>query len=178
MEKILSLSVKLHPGSEKDETVQMDTTCQEKNITYPTDQKLCSKIMFWVRKIAEFDDIKLRQSYVKEQKKLERLIHFSSRKKGGFALRVRAVKRLKTITGRIIRDVRRKLSESGLNRYENFLDYYSEVYQQSRYDKNKVYSLHEPDVSCIAKGKVHKKMSSGRKYPSPEPQEKELLSVC
>jgi IS5 family transposase len=163
MEKILTMSLKLHPGSEKDEIVQMDTTCQEKNITYPTDQKLCSKIMYWVRKIAEYNDIKLRQSYQKEEKKLERQIHFSSRKKGGLAIRARSLKRLKTITGRLIRDVRRKLSQTVLEQYVFYLDYYNEVYQQSRYDKNKVYSLHEPDVSCIAKGKVHKKYEFGAK---------------
>jgi len=31
------------------------------------------------------------------------------------------------------------------------------VLEQSRYSKNKVYSLHEPEVNCIAKGKAHKK---------------------
>lgn len=163
MEKILALSIKLHPGSEKDEIVQMDTTCQEKNITYPTDQKLCSKIMYWVRRIADFDDIKLRQSYLKEEKKLERHLHFSSRKKGAQALRTRAIKRLKTITGRLIRDVERKLSEEGQTQYGPFLEFYTRVCQQSPADSDKIYSLHEPDVSCIAKGKVHKKYEFGAK---------------
>ena len=34
---------------------------------------------------------------------------------------------------------------------------------QPRGDENKVYSLHAPEVSCIAKGKVHKKYELGSK---------------
>ena len=49
MEKILTLSIKLHPGEESAEIVQMDTTVQEKNITFPTDQKLASRVMAWTR---------------------------------------------------------------------------------------------------------------------------------
>ncbi len=30
------------------------------------------------------------------------------------------------------------------------------IYQQKREDKNKVYSVHEPEVQCIAKGKAGK----------------------
>lgn len=32
-----------------------------------------------------------------------------------------------------------------------------------RSDTNKVYSLHEPEVACIAKGKAHKKFEFGSK---------------
>ena len=35
--------------------------------------------------------------------------------------------------------------------------------EQKRYDKKKVYSLHDPEVLCIAKGKAHKKYEFGRK---------------
>ena len=35
--------------------------------------------------------------------------------------------------------------------------------RQKRHDKKKVYSLHDPDVLCIAKGKAHKKYEFGRK---------------
>ena len=37
------------------------------------------------------------------------------------------------------------------------------VLQQKRSDKNKIYSLHEPSVSCIAKGKEAKKFEFGNK---------------
>ncbi len=34
---------------------------------------------------------------------------------------------------------------------------------QQKYDKNKIYSLHEPHVECIAKGKAHKRYEFGTK---------------
>ena len=35
--------------------------------------------------------------------------------------------------------------------------------KQERSDKDKVYSLHEPEVECISKGKEHKKYEFGNK---------------
>jgi len=37
------------------------------------------------------------------------------------------------------------------------------VVNQNRQDKNKIYSLHQPQVLCIAKGKAHKKYEFGLK---------------
>jgi len=48
----------------------IDTTVQEKNITYPTDTKLQKKIIEKCRKIAKKEDIKLRQSYKRILKQL------------------------------------------------------------------------------------------------------------
>jgi len=39
---------------------------------------------------------------------------------------------------------------------------YRRVLAQHRKDSDKVYSLHEPDVKCISKGKDHKKYEFGR----------------
>ena len=41
----------------------VDTTVQEKNITFPTDAKLAKKVIDTCRKIAIKEDISLRQSY-------------------------------------------------------------------------------------------------------------------
>ena len=35
--------------------------------------------------------------------------------------------------------------------------------RQQRHDKDKLYSLHEPHVACISKGKAHKKYEFGNK---------------
>ena len=37
------------------------------------------------------------------------------------------------------------------------------ILSQQRHDKNKVYSVHAPEVECIAKGKAHKKYEFGCK---------------
>ena len=47
-------------------------------------------------------------------------------------------------------------------RHEEFMLYRRAV-NQERNDKNKVYSLHEPSVCCIGKGKAHKKYEFGSK---------------
>ena len=163
MEKILTLSIKLHPGEESAEIVQMDTTVQEKNITYPTDQKLASRVMAWTRRFAQWSDIKLKQTFEKEEKKLRRLATAQYRTKEGLRKRKAAIKRLKTIAGRLIRDVQSKLTAEELGNYGDALLFFKEILAQQRMDKDKVYSVHEPDVSCIAKGKVHKKYEFGCK---------------
>ena len=40
---------------------------------------------------------------------------------------------------------------------------FEKVANQKRGDKDKIYSLHEPEVYCVAKGKAHKKYEYGVK---------------
>jgi transposase, IS5 family len=47
--------------------------------------------------------------------------------------------------------------------YAPMLQIMARIVRQQRGDKNKVYSLHEPAVSRIAKGKAHKKYAFGSK---------------
>lgn len=162
MEKVLSLTVKLHQGAESETVVQIDTTVQEKNITFPTDTKLQKRIIEYLWWIADQAGIKLRQSYRRVLKRLRLQMHNGHhprrRKKAN-----KARKKMKTICGRLLRDVRRKLSTSDLSYYQPWLDLYQRVLNQKRTDKNKIYSLHEPEVYCIAKGKAHKKYEFGCK---------------
>jgi IS5 family transposase len=46
----------------------LDTTVQEKNITYPTDAKLAIKIINRLNKLAKRHGIQQRRTYVKEVK--------------------------------------------------------------------------------------------------------------
>ena len=50
-----------------------------------------------------------------------------------------------------------------LVRYTTDIELFKQVISQHRYSKNKVYSLHEPHTSCIAKGKAHKEYEFGCK---------------
>jgi len=50
-----------------------------------------------------------------------------------------------------------------LARHGYNLQLFRRVHGQKRIDKNKIYSLHEPDVLYIGKGKEHKKLEFGRK---------------
>lgn len=160
-EKLLTYSLHIH-AQEAHELVIIDTTVQEKNITYPTDAKLAVKVIKKCRAIACKEGIKLRQSYqrvVKQHQLNQRFAtHPKNRKKAKASLRS-----LKTIAGRLIRELRRKLSAAGLALHQLDLERFDKVITQQRTDKNKIYSLHEPDVACIIKGKVSKKYEFGSK---------------
>lgn len=162
MEKILALSVKLHPGAEKEPEVQIDPTVQEKAITFPTDTKLQKKIIEKCRAIAEQEGIQLRQSYKRTLKTLmlaqRNSKHPKRRKKANAARR-----KIKTIAGRLVRELNRKLTGPIRTYYQEQLALFERVLNQKRHDKNKVYSLHAPEVCCIAKGKEHKPYEFGSK---------------
>lgn len=162
MEKVLSLTVKLHDGAASETVVQIDTTVQEKNITFPTDAKLQRRIIQYLWAIADQQGLVLRQSYKFVVKRLRQEMqngHHPRRRKNAR----KAGRKLKTIVGRLLRDVERKLDPGIFFYYKPWLDLYRKVLEQKRHDKNKIYSLHELEVNCIAKGKAHKKYEFGNK---------------
>ena len=163
-EKILKLSINLFDHKEVNEKEALyDTTVQEKNITYPTDSKLHKKIIEGCIEISEKENIKLRQRYTRIVKQLmidQRFREHPKRKKKANA----AARKLKTIAGRLVRDVERKLDDiDRLSIYDERLWLYLLVLGQRRDDKNKIYSFHAPEVKCISKGKEHKKYEFGNK---------------
>jgi len=162
-ETIFQMSVGLHGRYAMEASVNIDTTVQEKNITYPTDSKLAIKIINRLNKIAKKHGIQQRRTYIKEVKNLRLDIrHFRHVKKRSKARR--ALKRLRTIAHILIRELRRTLSQYCLfERYQKDFLFYERVLDQQRKDKNKIYSLHEKQVYCIAKGKDHKQYEYGNK---------------
>jgi len=159
LEMVLSYTVKLHPDASKDKEVLIDTTVQEKNITFPTDTKLAKKIIDKLIKKAKSEGVQLRRTYRKELKQLMKDQYNSTHPKRRAKAR-KAQKRIKTIAKILVRELRRKLL---LGAYDEKLDLFDKVLNQKRGDKNKIYSLHELDVSCISKGKSHKKYEFGNK---------------
>lgn len=162
IELILKESVRVNGKDSNDDTLSGDTTVQEKNITYPTDDKLYKKIIDKCQGIAEKEQIALRQSYKQTVKKLS-IIQRLRRNKGGDVKARRASKKIKTIAGRLVRELKRKLPSTILNKYAMDLELFSKVLLQKRSDNNKIYSLHEPHVKCYTKGKEHKKFEFGSK---------------
>ena len=67
---------------------------------------------------------------------------------------------MKTIAGRLVRELERKLAR-GL--FSEELAIFKKVLAQQKHSKNKIYSLHEPEVYCMSKGKAHKKYEYGCK---------------
>jgi len=62
-----------------------------------------------------------------------------------------------------VRELARKLTLDSLGKYLPSLKLYQRVLSQKRGDRDKIYSLHEPDVKCYSKGKEHKKFEFGSK---------------
>jgi len=71
-------------------------------------------------------------------------------------------RKLKTYLGRVIRDIRRKCKNPD-KKLIALLIRAEKIHAQKRNDKNKIYSVHEEAVFCIAKGKIHKKYEFGNK---------------
>jgi len=143
------------------ERVNVDTTVQEKAIRFPTDARLYDRMREHLVRQARAEGVELRQSYCRVGKR-------ALRKQSGYA-RARQFKRaarqarkLKTMLGRVLRDIIRKhpspspVLQQELAKTERLL-------AQKRNDKHKLYSIHEPQVECIAKGKAHKRYEFGCK---------------
>jgi IS5 family transposase len=164
-ELILKESIRINKKDDDDKignAVSLDSTVQEKNITYPTDDKNYKKIIKKCWKIADEESIDLRQSYIRIVKKLSFKQRFKKYKNGAKAAR-KAGKKIKIIAGRLLRDLARKMPLQRLGVYLPYLNTAQKILSQTRGDSHKIYSLHEPNVKCYAKGKEHKKFEFGSK---------------
>ncbi|MDD6803072.1 MAG: IS5 family transposase [Prevotellaceae bacterium] len=145
---------------DKEQTAFIDSTVQEKNVTFPTDSKLLNKITDHCHKVAKAEGIKARQSYAREIKCLKLTQRFRgkshSRKKVA-----RADRRMRTIAGRLVRELLRELPSD--SKYREHLELCLRFVNGELLDGHKIYSLHESDVLCICKGKEHKKYEFGNK---------------
>ena len=162
LEFVLSQTVALHPEAKNEKEVQIDTTVMDKNITFPTDAKLAKKVIDNCAKIAKKECVTQRQSYKRVAKQHLRDAYFGhhpKRKKKAIMAR----KKVRTIGKRVVRELERKLPQEVLEQYKNELDIYKKVLIQEKNSKDKIYSLHEPQTACIAKGKAHKAYEFGTK---------------
>lgn len=162
VEKIFAMSVALHGKDAQEKQVIIDTTVQEKNVTYPTDGKLAIKMIHHLYRISRAEGIQLRRTYLKEIKGHRISLRFFRHPKKIKKARA-AMKRLKTITRILIRDISRKIDEKKLEKHQETFDLFLKVSDQKQKDSNKIYSLHEQHIYVIAKGKDHKKYEYGTK---------------
>jgi len=116
--------------------------------------------------LARAADISLRQNYNRLGPRLcgqvGRFAHARQFKRMRKALR-----RLKGYTGRVLRDIERqidKVAEGPLkSRLQDMVALVNRLLAQKPKDRKKLYSLHEPAVDCISKGKAHKRYEFGTK---------------
>jgi IS5 family transposase len=147
--------------------VIVDTTVQPKNVMFPTDARLLNRAREILVRLAKRNGIKLRQSYARVGKlaliKHQRYAHAKQFKRAN-----RALKKLRTYLGRIIRDITRKRAGTvdlvGGIVVERMLALSRRVLEQKQRQRGpKVYSLHAPEVECIGKGKAHRPYEFGVK---------------
>jgi transposase, IS5 family len=146
--------------------VNVDTTVQEKAIAFPTDARLYHKMRVALVRRAQLLGIALRQTYRFQGKKLlakqGRYAHARQMRRAA-----KMTRRLKTILGRVLRDIRRKApSVQGRIVDEplgELVALAERLFAQTRTSKNKLYSVHAPEVECLSKGKAHKRYEFGCK---------------
>lgn len=141
--------------------VNVDTTVQEKAIAFPTDARLYAKARCVLVQEAKANNVPLRQSYRFLGKHMQG--RYSAARQAKRARR--ETKKLRTYLGCVLRDVKRKTASwdciaPGL---EELIGLAQRIYDQKRHDGGKVYSVHAPEVACIAKGKAHQKYEFGCK---------------
>jgi IS5 family transposase len=118
-----------------------------------------------IRKAKELN-ISLRQSYRFVGKNLlfrqGRYAHARQMRRAA-----KMTRKLKTILGRVVRDIERKAckrrGQIADEPLRELLALAHRLLEQTRTSKNKLYSVHAPEVECIAKGKAHKRYEFGCK---------------
>lgn len=164
LQKTLECALKIKAIKLQDlDDVIVDTTVQEKNISFPTDPKLFNRAREAVVQVAEESGIELRQNYNRTAKHLvTKHSRYSHAKQFKRARKCR--KKLQTILGRVLRDASRQLDETKLKETQkSHLRIARRISDQMRTGKDKVYSFHAPEVECISKGKAHKRYEFGCK---------------
>lgn len=146
--------------------VAVDTTVMEKGIAHPTDARLYERARALLAGLAKKAGIALRQSYARLAPRLAiqvgRYAHARQFKRMRKALRT-----LKGYTGRVRRDLRKYLQDipEGPLRDQvlEALWLVGRLLEQGPKGRDKIYSLHEPEVDCISKGKARVRYEFGTK---------------
>lgn len=150
--------------------VIVDSTVQEKAIAHPTDSRLLEVARTKLVEAAKDAGIALKQTFAKEGQALS---HQSGRYAHArqFKRMRRAIRRQRTIVGRLAREIERKASSlaqavrAGLG---EIVGKATRLVAQSAQRKTvdgqpKLYAWHAPEVDCISKGKARRPYEFGVK---------------
>ena len=146
--------------------VTVDTTVMPEAATHPTDSKLLQRGIEILARLARRHGVRLRQSCLRVAKRARReaakLIHSGRRRQAE-----RQVRRLRTWLGRLFRDIGRKIAgdAAAAAAFDGPLALIARLLRQRREvrGRDKLYSLHAPEVECIGKGKAHARFEFGVK---------------
>lgn len=147
------------------EKIIIDTTVMEKAVAYPTDSRLLERGRQHLVKLAGALGITLRQNYNREAPRLAVQVGRYAHAKQYRRMKA-TLKSLRTIVGRVWRDIDRKLDQQddvARVKAASILARVKRLLEQKPKDKNKLYSLHAPEVECISKGKARQPYEFGVK---------------
>ncbi|MDR1084694.1 MAG: IS5/IS1182 family transposase, partial [Deltaproteobacteria bacterium] len=140
---------------------------QEKYTKFPTDFRLGFDVWNLCLRIAAFYKIKLRRTYAKYLKQLKKEINFSKGRKTK-KFKAAAFRKLRSCVSKVLRDLKNKILANSPEVLEHpdtaeFFENAGKAVTQQKNDKNKIYSIFEPQVCCIAKGKTGTPYEFGNK---------------
>ena len=141
--------------------VIVDTTVQEKAIAFPTDARLYHKARRALVRLARQVGCPLRQSYVRLSKRaLARQGRYAAAQQ--FKRAKRETRKLRRYLGCVLRNLERYAGPWRASQ-RRLLHLARRIFEQQRSDTGKVYSVHAPEVACIAKGKAQRRYEFGCK---------------
>jgi len=166
VEKILQISIsvalktKTVTPQELTKTI-VDTTVMPKAIAHPVDAKLIQRSIERIVRAAQAAGIRLKRTYSRVSSwLLKDYLRLMYGKK--FRKAQKPLKKLRRYLERMLKELDPHLERCPKNLLrESVIG--AKLLIQTREDKNKIYSCHEPFVSCIAKGKAHKPYEFGAK---------------
>ena len=168
----LEAAVRSKVAKAKDfERVNVDTTVQEKNVRFPTDARTLDRARERIVAVGEKLGIGFRRNYVRKGKTMLRK-HSGYVKAKQFNRAQNVVRAMKQYLRNVVDDAERcpvvPTSPGQLALLVKLMNYVELSKRLIAQDKNtpgreKIYSVHEPQVECIAKGKVHKRYEFGVK---------------
>ena len=129
---------------------------------FPTDAKLAIAILKECWKLALNNNLKLHQSYSRKTAEAKLKLRFGNHPKKKREAR-QAVKDVRRYARKVIGQLKNHLPREILETLQAKFEFYERVLSQKRNDSHKIYSLHEPAVYCMSKGKAHKPYEFGCK---------------
>ena len=170
----LSSAVRHKVAKKRDfKRVNVDTTVEEKNVRYPTDARTLDRARERVVATGVKLGVRFSRNYVRKGKSMLRK-HSGYVKAKQFHRAENVVRAMKQYLGRVADEaeaamevvVPKNARETALlAQLRGYLETSRKLIAQDKYTpgKDKIYSVHEPQVECIAKGKVHKRYEFGVK---------------
>jgi len=166
IEKILQASIKTAletktVSPQELTSVISDTTVMPKAVAHPVDAKLIERSIERIVRAARGVGLQLKRSYSRVSRwALKEYLRLTHGKK--FRKAMKPLGKLQKFLCKLLTDLDPHLENCSLHLLKEAV-VGAKILTQSREDKNKIYSCHEPLVSCIAKGKAHKPYEFGAK---------------